>query len=102
MGDIYKHAILNIAASSARDGNDGCLQDRDTAYVCHSRVPANHSIEDYRRMQNDLWPRPTENDSPGMTVSADQVRKIYSNATFLGLARSLELANIGCRRRSGI
>lgn len=42
MGKVYRHSVLNIAATAAENGNDGCFFDRDPSLgrACQLSIPA--------------------------------------------------------------
>ena len=94
MADVYKHAVLNIAASSAHNGTRGCFQECDEAYTAHVRISTDHAVSDYYRMQNDLLPTQLRHSSlpeteREATVTHVQVRKMKSNSTYFALAKQL-------------
>lgn len=93
MADIYKHAVLNIAASSARNGNEGCFRDRDPGYTINCHVGTNHSIAQFQRLKDDLLPKTLQNSSNGQVISVPlssvQLRKMFSTKMYIALANQL-------------
>jgi hypothetical protein len=58
MSDIYKNAILTIAASVAADSNVGCFLDRDTSLIQPCTIQTawtDHENDIYHLYYGDFW-----------------------------------------------